>query len=73
MADVQLGINCGCGYKTKRLEEATEHSDKMHHTLTVYGTIKPDVDRAQLLKAVKPIDAEASIADIDALRAKLKA
>lgn len=40
MADVEINYSCGCGFKTKRLEAAVEHSDTQQHTLTVLGTIK---------------------------------
>jgi len=41
MADVDITYGCGCGFKTRRLEAAVEHSDDKHHSMTVLGTIKP--------------------------------
>ena len=76
MADVEFGINCGCGYKTKRLEEAEMHSDETHHTLTVLGSVKSTASLVQVAKTKKPTDAESSIAGsmagIEALRTQFK-
>jgi len=40
MASVNVKYSCGCGYSTKKLEEAVKHSDKEHHSLTVLGEIR---------------------------------
>ncbi len=41
MANVKVEYGCGCGFETKRLEEATEHSDSVHHKMTIRGAIIP--------------------------------
>lgn len=40
MASVNIDYNCGCGFTTRKLEEATEHADSNGHSLTVCGNIK---------------------------------
>ena len=44
MAGVTVEYNCGCGFRSKRLEAAEEHSDGSHHTMTIAGGIKPSTD-----------------------------
>ena len=46
MANVHILANCGCGYKTKRLEEAVVHSDTTGHRMDIFGSVRSD----------KPID-----------------
>ncbi len=46
MANVHILANCGCGYKTTRLEEAVEHSGATGHRMDIFGSVRPD----------KPID-----------------
>ena len=41
MASVSVNYNCGCGFKTKSLEEAVRHSDEKNHILTALGLITP--------------------------------
>ena len=43
MASINIQYNCGCGFKTKRLEAATDHADDKGHVLTVQGNIYTDV------------------------------
>lgn len=42
MASVKVQYTCGCGYSTKKLEEAVKHSDERKHTLTATGTIEKE-------------------------------
>lgn len=42
MARVNIIHVCGCGYRSKSLEEATLHSDAKHHQMETHGTIVPD-------------------------------
>ena len=42
MARLKVKYQCGCGYSTSELEEATKHSDEKKHTLTATGTIEKD-------------------------------
>ena len=44
MAGVTVEYNCGCGFRSKRLEAAEEHSDGSHHIMTIAGGIKPSTD-----------------------------
>ena len=37
----KITYNCGCGYHTKKLEEAEKHSNSRKHILTALGTITP--------------------------------
>ncbi len=43
MASINIQYNCGCGFKTKKLEAATDHADEKGHVLTVQGNIYTDV------------------------------
>ncbi len=43
MTDVNLIAHCGCGYRSKSLEEAAKHSDSSNHRMTIQGTITPTV------------------------------
>ena len=83
MAIVNINFGCGCGYNAKTVEEATEHADKRCHTLTVTGTIKPSVSKAQkaslyssdrprlhVPEATSPVSIEER-ADFSSLRDKL--
>lgn len=45
MATNRVQYICGCGYRTKSVEEAERHSDKEDHTLTAGGTIEKDSKR----------------------------
>lgn len=88
MADVSFSINCGCGYTTKRLEEAEKHSDSTHHKLTFLGAVTPTsapIPRSQPSTrprttkktevVEKPEYAEAVVAgmaEISALRQKIR-
>ena len=71
MADANIDYNCGCGFKTKRLEEAKKHSDSADHRMTVLGTINPvkEVPTAGITEPLKPLPVDTS--DIEALRKKL--
>jgi len=40
-----INYNCGCGYHTKKLEEAIQHSNSKKHILTVLGTIIPEPNK----------------------------
>lgn len=42
MATNEVKYNCGCGYSTRKLEEAMRHSDKENHTMFATGEIKKD-------------------------------
>ncbi len=41
MASVNIQYNCGCGYRTQKLEAAADHCDETHHVITVQGNIYP--------------------------------
>jgi len=43
MASTDIQYNCGCGYKTRKLEAAVNHCDEKSHVITVQGNIYPDV------------------------------
>ena len=45
MATNDVKYNCGCGYSTKKVEEAEAHSNLKGHTLTAYGVIKSDTPK----------------------------
>ena len=75
MADVKLNVNCGCGYRTSRLEEANKHSDTTHHALTILGTMIPtDKNRPAEVKTTVVLrekeSGEVSAESIKALRKK---
>ncbi len=36
-----IRINCGCGFKTAKIEEAEKHANTTQHTLHVQGEVKP--------------------------------
>jgi len=38
---VTLIISCGCGFKTKSLEEAEEHAKQTKHILRIQGIVTP--------------------------------
>ena len=51
MADVDLKVTCGCGWKTQSskvkpaglaIAEAKNHSEKAKHTLTIGGLVRKD-------------------------------
>lgn len=42
MATVDVKFHCGCGYTTRKVEEAVRHCDKENHSLFVNGEIKKD-------------------------------
>ena len=39
MATVIIHYDCGCGFHGKTVEEATEHADRLKHTINVAGMI----------------------------------
>lgn len=41
MAELSFKCTCGCGYVTKKAEEATRHSDSAGHKMDIRGEIKP--------------------------------
>ena len=65
MADVNIDYHCGCGYKTKRLEEAIKHSESSRHTLGVLGTVRTSKD------AVVAGESTRVVSDFEQLRSKL--
>lgn len=38
---VSIIISCGCGFKTRSLEEAEEHAKQMRHILRIQGVVTP--------------------------------
>ncbi len=42
---VKIRFNCGCGFKTERIEEAIRHSKEQGHTLSVQGEIKKELHK----------------------------
>ena len=38
----EIKFNCGCGFSTSKLEEATNHSNSNKHILTILGLVKPE-------------------------------
>jgi hypothetical protein len=36
---------CGCGFLTKEHDKAVSHCDATSHTMTVTGTMAPDISR----------------------------
>ena len=82
MTDVNLMVYCGCGYRTKSLEEAVKHSESTNHSMVIQGTIIPDKKPVVVSastpnkpskprKQVQPEQPElADLSAIDALRQK---
>lgn len=52
MASVNIQYNCGCGYRTQKLEAAVNHCGETQHVITVQGNIYPD--KAPIPSAVAP-------------------
>ena len=48
MASTDIQYNCGCGYKTDKLEAAANHSDQRQHVMTAQGNIYPDEAKESL-------------------------
>jgi len=71
MARDDTNYTCGCGVHTRKLDEATAHCDTTGHTMTVYGTMAPDVSR-QTRKhtptVAGPTTGGASVGGLDDLR-----
>lgn len=42
MATNNVKYSCGCGYSTKKVDEAVRHSDENNHTMFATGEIKKD-------------------------------
>jgi len=53
MASVNIQYNCGCGFKSGKLEAAVNHCDGVQHVITVQGNIYPD--KALVPSAVPPV------------------
>ncbi len=81
MADVKVEYGCGCGFETRHLEAATEHSDSTHHKITIRGTIipipKPRRNTAEPARttythvsAPEPVPIPEDLSTIDELRQK---
>lgn len=64
MARVTVKYSCGCGFSATTLEEAIQHSDEEHHTLTAAGEVKSEESRA----TISTLSSEISV-----LKAKLHA
>jgi len=45
MAKIVVQYHCGCSFRTENLVEAVLHSDKLHHSLVVQGTITKDKEK----------------------------
>lgn len=76
MADVSISANCGCGYKTNRLEEAERHSDSTLHKMTILGTVVPTTAPTTLPSTVLSVETERTVSaekqpTIAELRAKI--
>jgi len=48
MAKVTVKYSCGCGFSATTLEEAIQHSDEEHHTLTAVGEVKSEESGATI-------------------------
>ena len=76
MADAIITYGCGCGYKTRSLAAAVEHSDNTHHMVEVRGTIKPIKKTTPATSSTRmraPVQEETmqqDISSIEALREK---
>jgi len=69
---VTLNVNCGCGYKTGRLEEAIKHSETKHHRMTISGTIiPPPLQGAPRLVTPKEEITPVDLSAIERLRASI--
>jgi len=64
MASVKIDYTCGCGFRTRSLEAAVEHSDDEHHSLVVLGEIRYEKPKAQYTDTTP-------VTDFAALRKKL--
>lgn len=62
MASVNIQYNCGCGYRTPKLEAAVTHCDETHHVITVQGNIYPK--EAPVPSAVPPVRTRKTAAHI---------
>ena len=77
MASTNITYNCGCGFRTKKLEAACDHADEKGHVITVQGNIYTDViplpikhrktstKNTETKKTVKPSPAVVEIAAPD--------
>lgn len=53
MVEVKVTYNCGCGFKTMDIEEATTHSEDSGHSLAALGSIHCDKNVKKALKEKK--------------------
>ena len=74
MASIHISFDCGCGFSTRSLEEAVQHSDALYHTLTVSGTVRSEKEPRGLDEVAKVyVRPAVSVgASFNELRAKLE-
>ena len=68
MADVIVYANCGCGYRTERLEEAEKHSDSEHHKMVISGAVSRAKNVPSSTRPSEPTQVDTS--SIETLRKK---
>ncbi len=67
MAKVATDTSCGCGYRTRSLEEASKHSDRSGHKMSILGSVAPDDE----ILGAKPVTSSFDPSRIDEIRKKL--
>lgn len=45
---INMSFDCGCGFRTDSLTTAAHHTRETEHTMTIHGSVKPEISKDSL-------------------------